>query len=289
MKRLERQQLPQRKRRTREAHHYLERLVARLQLQTQPFEFNGDIVCKAVAMDLAALPDVWSNITNLQALLKKAAWNVQWAGRLDAHSMNKGYHPEVSTWTNNRAVVHTLLQQFEELSAEALLQSMNVQVHNEYQYVLSMCKAANMTLHYDPLPGVCYIVLGPPLSFQVVLFVKVNTSIRKEDRETIYAKLELSILGEAKHGDDRPGMELGSAPPHGWSDGVAAPLPDGIVNRLSTIELKMLTYEYHRIDAYSIAIFNGGVAHCVWNMGIEGECEGMVSPPQLKIGINFHK
>ena len=109
-----------------------------------PFDFNGPGASNTVE----DLPQLWRDAEQLQAHLEGSLQT--WGG----HARAKGYDPQVSTWTNNERSPFPfcrLSRPFTGTPAPPW-----AQVPKDYLYVLSMHRGSNMTLHYDPLPGVCY-------------------------------------------------------------------------------------------------------------------------------------
>ena len=263
--------------------HPLIEVVRDFSLQSEHFDFNGETLFHAQPLDPATLPSIWTDLTQLRARVEACSSHVRWSFNDRDQHRKKGYHSDVSTWTNTRTVAEQLLNEAG-LTPEQLLAPVGpVCPNREHFYVLSMHRHSNMLLHYDPLPGVLYLVLGPPRSYQVIIFLTVITG-----DTNIYRKLGLSTPHCGSRDNAGRGVDLGEAPPIGWEQ-TPAPLPAVFYRILTEHEQKQLRIEYHRVDAYTLTVFNGGVAHGVWNMGVEDEAASALSCAQWKIGLNFTK
>jgi hypothetical protein len=233
-------------------------------------------------------PEEWLTSAKLQDFSHSASTHIQWDGQAEK---TKGYHPETSSWTNNRAVVTELLGKFEGLSPTDLVKSLGFAEFSNDCYVLSMLKGTKMTLHVDPLPGMFYLLIGPPMSFQVTMFLIIDSGALKDQ---ITAKLGLN---------SSDGLDVGSDPPVGWQDDPPA-IPMPILELLTSEETSTVSVLYESQTAPGLAIFNGAIPHAVFNMGQLPEacdwntdrigCRSLnkgaefFARPQIKIGINFN-
>lgn len=274
--------VPQRKRKSRRTRSLSPFELFLEGLPRETFAFNGPKVFHSFQFDELTLDSTLADRDQLTEFLKRISPKVRWEFANPSDISSIGYNETVSSWTNTLAVTTAVLSKMK-LDAKQIVESVKatgtVQYNTQYLYVLSMCGDMNMAPHYDPLPGVVYFLLDrrPDSKIdQIIMFIEISG----DNATDTYKKLGLEVPVQGKREQSQSfTMDLGRSPPPGWN---AAPpvVPSALVERLSASELSRLTVSYYTLKAPVFVLFNGGVAHYVWNLTDE-------KMPIRKIGLNF--
>ena len=234
---------------------------------------NGRSNFESLELDPTKLPSTLSSSSQLQEHLYKHAHSCMW-------NTGIGYNHKISQWTSAKTVAEGLLQKAT-TSVEGIMKSFDAGPTQEYNYVLSMHPDDNMAWHHDPTNGVLYIVLaGPPGSYQVFAFLHVDG-----DRKLV-EKVHKAI------GLEKNNIALGHLPD--WFTAETTQVPPSIAEkleiarrqeteeelRLTVEECDKVWCEYIWLKTPSVATFNAGAVHGVFN-------KGTVHQPTIKLGLNY--